>query len=131
MRIAITDNMGAEHKLRLYQDWIHRTNPLVELVTISYTRENISELETCSGVLLTGGGDVDPILYGGKPHPKIYGIDRKRDDFERRVIDAAMANDLPLLGVCRGLQIGNVYFGGTMLADIADAGYRSHETKME
>ena len=65
------------------------------------------------GLLLTGGGDVDPNLYGG-PSDKTMLVHRLRDDFEIALIRAAREADLPILGICRGCQIINVALGGTI-----------------
>jgi len=63
------------------------------------------------GVLLTGGGDVDPDLYGGDPNATML-VHRLRDDFEIALIRAAREKGLPILGICRGCQIINVAMGG-------------------
>jgi len=132
MRIAITDTMGAEKKFQLYTEWLTHGNPELEWVKISYNDDNFNELNSSDGVLLTGGGDVEPALYGAASvHTKTYGIDRKRDDFERRVIDETLKQEKPLLGICRGLQIANVHFGGTLIQDLADLGHPNHSTKQE
>jgi putative glutamine amidotransferase len=65
------------------------------------------------GVLLTGGGDVDPELYGGDTAAAIM-VNRQRDDFEIALIHAARERGLPILGICRGAQILNVAMGGTL-----------------
>jgi len=65
------------------------------------------------GVLLTGGGDVDPKLYGGDPDSTML-VHRLRDDFEIALIRAAKERGLPILGICRGCQIINVALGGTV-----------------
>jgi len=65
------------------------------------------------GVLLTGGGDVDPALYGGDPNTTMR-VHRLRDDFEMALIRAARERGLPMLGICRGCQIINVALGGTV-----------------
>jgi len=69
--------------------------------------------ERIDGVLLTGGGDVDPNLYGGSPDQTML-IHRLRDDFEIALIRAAREADLPILGICRGCQIINVALGGSV-----------------
>jgi putative glutamine amidotransferase len=71
------------------------------------------EKERIDGVLLTGGGDVDPNLYGGSPDNTML-VHRLRDDFEIALIRAARDANLPVLGICRGCQIINVALGGTI-----------------
>jgi putative glutamine amidotransferase len=72
----------------------------------------------CDGFLLTGGGDVAPSLYAGKPSERVYGVDDKRDSYELALVDYAVRNDVPLLAICRGIQILNVALGGTLVVDI-------------
>jgi len=69
--------------------------------------------EKIDGVLLTGGGDVDPNLYGGDPNTTML-VHRLRDDFEIALIREARQRGLPILGICRGCQILNVALGGTV-----------------
>ena len=71
------------------------------------------EEKEIDGVLLTGGGDVDPKLYGGDPN-LTRRVHRLRDDFEMALIRAARERGLPMLGICRGCQIINVALGGTV-----------------
>ncbi len=71
------------------------------------------EKEKIDGVLLTGGGDVDPNLYGGDPDTTML-VHRLRDDFEIALIRVARQRGLPMLGICRGCQIINVAMGGTV-----------------
>ena len=73
----------------------------------------VLEKEKIDGVLLTGGGDVDPDLYGGDPNMTML-VHRLRDDFEIALIRSARQQGLPMLGICRGCQIINVALGGTV-----------------
>ena len=75
--------------------------------------EALLEEEQIDGVLLTGGGDVDPKLYGGDPKTTRL-VHRLRDDFEIALIRAARERGLPMLGICRGCQILNIALGGTI-----------------
>ncbi len=73
-----------------------------------------------SGLLLAGGGDVDPERYGAQPHPSTYGVDPVRDDLELALIPAALASGLPVLAICRGMQVLNVACGGTLSQHLPD-----------
>jgi putative glutamine amidotransferase len=70
------------------------------------------------GLVLSGGIDVDPALYGQDPHPKLGRVDRRRDEFELALTREALARDLPLLAICRGHQVLNVATGGSLVQDI-------------
>ncbi len=132
MIIGITDNMGSEHKLQQYLDWLQRGDASIRTTILSYKNDNLQELRNCNGLLLTGGGDVDPFLYGADvKHPKLGHVDRKRDDFERSAIDLALEHQMPLLGICRGLQLANVHFGGTLIPDLDEIGSTIHQVRNE
>ena len=76
------------------------------------------------GVLLTGGGDIDPGAYGAQPHPATSRMSQARDAAELEVLDAAVAAGKPVLGVCRGMQLLNVARGGTLCQHLNnDAGH--------
>jgi len=70
------------------------------------------------GFLLTGGGDVEPARYDGDPHEAVYGVDDRRDEYETSLVRYAVDQDVPLLAICRGIQILNVALGGTLVVDI-------------
>ncbi len=124
--------MSADYKFRYFIDWLQRSSPDVHCLKLSYTHDNFKAIEACDGIVMTGGGDVSPQLYNGPAnHPKLDGVDPKRDTFERKVIEYALKEQLPLLGVCRGMQLVNVHFGGTLMPDIEEAGYRSHRGTKE
>jgi len=77
-------------------------------------------LEPLDGLILTGGGDLDPALYGGTTHASIYGVDAERDASEVALARAANASGLPTLGICRGAQVVNVALGGTLVEHLPD-----------
>ena len=77
------------------------------------TVKALLEREKIDGLLLTGGGDVDPNVYGGRSDKTML-VHRLRDDFEIALIRAAREANLPILGICRGCQIINVALGGTV-----------------
>jgi putative glutamine amidotransferase len=79
-------------------------------------------LDRLDGIVLSGGGDVDPLRYHGEHHDTVYGIDPDRDGFEIEVTRLAREHRFPTLCICRGMQLANVAFGGTLITDIATEG---------
>ena len=77
-------------------------------------------LSRADGLLLTGGGDVDPALYGEAPHPTFEAAEPGRDEFEIALVHAAIKADKPFLAICRGMQVLNVALGGSLVQDIPD-----------
>jgi putative glutamine amidotransferase len=75
-------------------------------------------LEGCDGLLLTGGEDLDPAHYGEAPSPALGAVDHERDRFELALFSAARVARLPVLGICRGIQLINVALGGTLYQDL-------------
>jgi putative glutamine amidotransferase len=78
-----------------------------------------SALPRLQGLLLAGGGDVDPARYGEAPHHKLGRVDRDRDELEISLVRLARKRALPVLGVCRGAQVIGVATGGRLLQDIS------------
>ena len=79
-------------------------------------------------LVLVGGGDVDPACYGAHSHPATSGVNRQRDDSELALLAAALDARLPVLAICRGLQLLNVLLGGTLLQHVPDVvGHRGHQ----
>ncbi|MGH7386091.1 MAG: gamma-glutamyl-gamma-aminobutyrate hydrolase family protein [Candidatus Rokuibacteriota bacterium] len=72
-----------------------------------------------SGLLLTGGGDVDPALFGEAPHPTLYDVAPTRDTIETAALHLALERGVPVLAVCRGIQLLNVALGGSLYQDVA------------
>jgi putative glutamine amidotransferase len=70
------------------------------------------------GVLLAGGGDIEPVHYGAEPHPRLGLLDPLRDTAELPMARWAVADQKPILGICRGIQVINVALGGTLYQDI-------------
>ncbi len=77
-------------------------------------------LETVDALLLAGGGDLDPVRYDGVRPGTLYDVDEERDASELELVDRAVVSDLPLLCVCRGLQVLNVARGGTLIEHLPD-----------
>ncbi|PYI55623.1 gamma-glutamyl-gamma-aminobutyrate hydrolase family protein [Paenibacillus flagellatus] len=97
----------------------------VPVVLPSVTDESALErlAATLDGLLVTGGGDVDPTLYGEEPHPALGEVCPERDRFELAIVRRFLALDKPIFGICRGCQLLNVAANGDMFQDIhAQAG---------
>jgi putative glutamine amidotransferase len=84
-------------------------------------------LDVLDGLILAGGADIDPATYGEAPHPETNGTWPERDEFEVALARAALERDLPLLGICRGMQLMNVARGGTLIQHLPDdVGHEDH-----
>ncbi len=84
-------------------------------------------LHRVDGLILSGGADMDPASYGAEPHPETRGWSSERDAFELALIRRATEIDLPVLGVCRGMQVLNVALGGTLLQHLPETvGHEDH-----
>jgi putative glutamine amidotransferase len=78
-------------------------------------------LDRVDGLVLTGGGDVDPARYAAARQPPTEDVDTQRDQVEIELVRLARQQDLPLLAVCRGIQLVNVALGGTLTQDLPTA----------
>ena len=111
-----------------YENWV-KDEPGVEIIKLSYQLDNFNDVEKCNGIILSGGNDINPRLYN-QPDFLVYvnpkEIDEKRDEFEWKIIKHTEENQKPLLGICRGLQLVNVYFGGSLVPDIPAFGKFNH-----
>jgi putative glutamine amidotransferase len=79
-------------------------------------------LDHVGGLMLLGGGDLDPTTYSAERHGKVYGVDEERDAVELALIRAALDRAIPILAICRGAQVLNVALGGTLVQHIPDLG---------
>jgi putative glutamine amidotransferase len=97
------------------------------------SRNALTVLQHFDGVLLPGGGDVDPRRYGQEPDDDtLYGIVPAHDDLDIAVCLAAIELDLPMLALCRGMQVLNVALGGTLVQDIGNSDHwmREHSVQL-
>lgn len=101
----------------------------VEVVKISNSTFDKGVVASCHGVLLSGGEDVHPRFYN---RPELYpycyadDVNETRDEVEIKLLEYTEQNKIPVLGICRGLQIANVFFGGSLIADIPTWGKYNH-----
>jgi putative glutamine amidotransferase len=113
----------SETNFNNYLQWFKEQEEAdLEIVELSFEKDNIKDLEDYSGLVLTGGIDIDPSFYGNKagyPHaPKDYSTER--DKFEMEAFKMAQKINIPVLAICRGLQLVNVACEGTLVQDLGD-----------
>jgi len=105
------------HKAEAYADALRQA--AIEPVLISPDAPRA--LAGLQGLLLSGGTDLNPARYGGTPHPGNETPDDARDDLETRLLNEALAADLPVLAICRGMQLFNVAHGGTLIQHLENS----------
>lgn len=115
---------------RAYVDAVHRAGG-VALLLPAADRSPDDVVELVDGLLLAGGADIDPASYGAQPHPLTQGMVPERDAFEIALAKTAIEENLPTVGVCRGMQLINVARGGTLLQDIPEThGHDGHRPSL-
>ncbi|MFR9620797.1 MAG: gamma-glutamyl-gamma-aminobutyrate hydrolase family protein [Rikenellaceae bacterium] len=102
-----------------YMDAVSQAGALPIILPLNVGGEEVAQLcQMCSGFVLTGGHDVDPAIYGQPQSERCGRPCEARDSLEREVVEYALANDRPLLGICRGIQLLNALLGGTLYQDL-------------
>lgn len=96
--------------------------PVLEELNIEIVKKQI---EIIDGLLIEGGIDIFPSLYGEEPKPELEKTDIKTDNFIIELINQAKIKKMPILGICKGMQIINIAFGGTLYQDLKYAGLKS------
>jgi len=113
-----------------YWNWFTRADLKndLELVELNFQKNNIEDIATCDGFVLTGGVDVHPSLYNGNPAYDNIPVEFEpdRDRFEQRIYWYSQLHKLPVLGICRGMQLVNVLEGGRLIQDL-DNGNARHK----
>ena len=111
-----------------YVDAVRRAGGRPVLILPGEDAEAAELLEPFEGLLLVGGGDVEPRRYGQEPHAAIGGLEPDRDDLEIRLLREADRTGIPTLAICRGAQVLNVAFGGTLIQHLPDVpGFGPHD----
>ena len=104
-----------------YVQAVLRAGGLPVIIPIGLAEKDYEDLRAhLSGLLLTGGGDIDPARFAGRAHARVYDIDRERDNLEISLTKLAVRSKWPFLAICRGIQVLNVAMGGSLYTDIAD-----------
>jgi putative glutamine amidotransferase len=130
MKIGLTFT-GYGEKHQNYVKWLKGRDKTIEVVKLS-AEGNADAMKDFDALVLSGGVDIHPAMYGGGLlYPKseqAKGWKRHRDSFERSVFEYAIERELPVLGVCRGLQLINVLLHGTLIQDLGESGDETHES---
>ena len=127
--IGITDGRLYDN----YAGWITQAGN-VELMRLGYRFGNAEDINRCDALFMTGGEDVHPRFYGKTEYIEQYSLsdfDEKRDEFEIALLAQWQVSKMPLLGVCRGLQLVNVFLGGTLIPDLPSFGKFNHSRKQK
>ena len=122
-------NTGDVEKHGYYVQWLQQQDASIEIIRLDETDKNAHLLNQCDGLVLSGGVDIHPSVYRGNEvyahAPKSWY--RERDEFETALFKKARDRDMPILAICRGLQLVNVVLGGTLVQDLGEAGDKIHE----
>ncbi|HYM46124.1 MAG TPA: gamma-glutamyl-gamma-aminobutyrate hydrolase family protein [Solirubrobacteraceae bacterium] len=114
---------------RNYVDAVQQAGGLALMLPVDplLSEEPGEALDLIDGLVLAGGADIDPSCYGERPHPETVDMVPERDFFEIALTRAAIRRDLPVLGICRGMQLINIARGGTLLQHLPERfGHHEH-----
>jgi putative glutamine amidotransferase len=134
-RIGITSSPIHHEGLALesvnvaYVDAVVHAGGMPVLLPVLAPELAATALDGVDGLLLSGGGDIDPRAYGAVPVEEVYGVDRRRDAYELALAHAALDQNLPVLGICRGHQLLNVALGGTLIQHVPELTEFNHQEK--
>ena len=127
MKIGIT---FSESNYINYPQWIKGNDSTIEIIELSYETNNLHHITNCDAVVFTGGIDMDPIEKIDYDNaPKKFNL--ARDQFEMAALEKALELRKPILGICRGLQLINVDFGGTLHSDNGAIKNKTHQRETE
>jgi gamma-glutamyl-gamma-aminobutyrate hydrolase PuuD len=127
VRIGVTtsplvhDDIAVEGVNRSYVDAVVRAGAIPVVFPVLDARDVDDLLRSVDGIVLSGGVDIDPSWYGAERQPEVEVVDLARDEFELALVRAAADLGVPVLGVCRGMQLINVAFGGTLIQHLPES----------
>lgn len=128
LTIGITQSDSEHH---LYEPWIIGNDNQIKVITLSYSHQNLEEVKKCDGIVFSGGVDTHPKFYNNAriDYPRADVFNEARDEFELRLFDYAKTNKIPVLAICRGMQLVNVALGGDMIQDLEEKGKNNHRSE--
>lgn len=116
---------------RYYVDAVERAGGIPVVLPVIDLEDVPGMLDAIQGVVMTGGGDVQPSLYGATPAPETHNVDPRRDAFDIALLRQALERDIPVLAICRGMQVANVALGGTLVQHVQSvSGIRHDQHKL-
>lgn len=119
--IAISKGSGSQ-KYNNYGNWIKGDDADIEVIDLSTSSDVAADMARVDGLILSGGPDVDPRRYGRPEYAsQSPDVDEERDSREFLMLEVAESRDLPVLAICRGTQLLNVFRGGTLIPHVPDA----------
>src|SRR5581483_1441532 len=113
------------------EKWIKGFDSTINVIRLKAGETSIEEVKHCDGIILSGGADVHPSYYNKPQYTeqfKLHDFDKERDEFELALLNKVTKTNLPLLAICRGLQIANVFFKGTLIPDLPSDGKKGHSS---
>jgi len=115
-----------------YERWLKSFDAGLHVIRLKAGESTIEQIKQCDGIILSGGEDVHPSYYNKPEYINQFNLsdfNQARDEFEFSVLKTVIKNNIPLLGICRGLQFTNAYFGGTLIPDLPSNNKTGHSSK--
>jgi len=110
-----------ERKFDRYKEWLEHYNIDYIILDFDQHEKDLEKIDQCCGLILTGGVDIYPEIYCDWDTVETKGTYLpERDGFELKILEKAIANKMPVLGICRGCQLMNVFFRGSLIFDIEE-----------
>ena len=128
LRIGVTFG----RKYEWYAGYIQGLDHHIEIIKLDGALKNQEEIKRCQGIVFTGGEDVHPRFYQKPEYLSLCepgDVSEKRDEFELQLMALTRQHPIPVLGICRGLQLYNVFTGGTLIPDLPTWGKFNHADK--
>jgi putative glutamine amidotransferase len=112
-----------------YHRWIKDAGDHIQIIKLSWKLNNLNDVEKCDGIIMSGGEDIHPRHYNKPEYYSLLdpdGINEQRDAFELKVLARVFSKKLPVIGICRGAQLTNVFLKGSLIPDIPTIGKKGH-----